>query len=195
MGLAVDTHAAVFLDRDGVLNYNRSDYVLAREHVRFLPGVFDALRALAASDFRVVVVTNQSPVGRGLLDLQRLQAINQSIVAKIEEAGGRVDGVYYCPHHPDQGCECRKPRPGMLLQAAAELQLDLSRSYMVGDAVSDVEAALAAGCHPLLVRTGRGESQRSKMQEPRLRDVPVVADLAEAVDWILRHAGGAGAAG
>lgn len=195
MGVVVDAFPAVFLDRDGVVNQNRTDYVLAWEQVRFLPGVFNALRVLAASEFRVVVVTNQSPVGRGLLDLGILQAINRRMVAEIEAAGGRVDGIYYCPHHPDQGCQCRKPRPGLLLQAAAELQLDLSRSYMVGDAVSDVEAALAAGCQPLLVRTGRGESQRSKLQEPHLLDVPVVADLGEAVRWILRHAQGEGAAG
>jgi D-glycero-D-manno-heptose 1,7-bisphosphate phosphatase len=188
VGLAVDAFPAVFLDRDGVVNQNRSDYVLAWEHVRFLPGVFDALRALAASDFRIVMVTNQSPVGRGLLDLEVLQRINQGMIFEIEAAGGRVDGVYYCPHHPDQGCQCRKPKPGMLLQAAVELQLDLSRSYLVGDALSDVEAALAAGCQPLLVRTGRGAAQQTKLRAVHRRSVPVVADLAEAVAWILRHA-------
>jgi len=176
---------AVFLDRDGVLNENRADHVRTWEQVVFLPGVFEAMQRLAGSPFVVVVVTNQSAVGRGLMSAQTLAAINQGIVQQVQQAGGRIDALYACPHGPDAGCPCRKPRPGMLLQAAQDLAIDLERSYLVGDAVSDVEAGLAAGCRPILVRTGRGEKQMAGLVANGLEDVPVMADLGAAVAWIL----------
>lgn len=177
--------AAVFLDRDGVINENRADYVRTWEQVRFLPGVFDALRRLAGSDFCVVVVTNQSGVGRGLMAAETLQTINDGIVARVQAEGGRIDAVYACPHRPDEGCECRKPRPGMLLQAAADLRIDLGRSFLVGDAVTDVETALQAGCRPFMVRSGRGHAQLAKLRMQGYKAVRVVADLSEAVELIL----------
>lgn len=176
--------AAVFLDRDGVLNQNRADYVRTWHQVEFLPGVFDAMQRLAVSSFAVVVVTNQSAVGRGLMSDETLAAIHQGIVQRVQQAGGRIDAVYACPHRPDDGCPCRKPRPGMLLQAAQDLSIDLARSFLVGDAISDVEAALAAGCRPILVRTGRGAIQASRLSAHGLEDVPVVADLREALEVI-----------
>ncbi len=179
---------AVFLDRDGVLNENRADYVRTWEQVVILPGVFDAMQRLAASPFLVVVVTNQSAVGRGLLAAETLAAINQGIVREVQRAGGRIDAVYACPHAPEDGCACRKPRSGMLVQAAADLNLDLRRSWLVGDAVSDMEAALAAGSRPVMVRTGRGVKQALGLAARGLRHVPVVADLDGAVELILAAA-------
>jgi D-glycero-D-manno-heptose 1,7-bisphosphate phosphatase len=176
---------ALFLDRDGVLNQNRADYVRTWAQVEFLPGVFEAMQRLAASPLAVVVVTNQSAVGRGLMMVEGLAAINQGIVQQVERAGGRIDAVYACPHTPEDGCDCRKPRPGMLLQAAQDLAIDLARSFLVGDAISDVDAALAAGCRPVMVRTGRGRKQAVALASSGLGDVPVMADLGEAVDWIL----------
>jgi D-glycero-D-manno-heptose 1,7-bisphosphate phosphatase len=176
---------AVFLDRDGVLNQNRADYVRTWGQVEFLPGVFAAMQRLAGSPFAVVVVTNQSAVGRGLMMVEGLAAINQGIVQQVERAGGRIDAVYACPHTPEDGCDCRKPRPGMLLQAVQDLAIDLARSFLVGDAISDVDAALAAGCRPVMVRTGRGRKQAVALASSGLGDVPVMADLGEAVDWIL----------
>lgn len=178
---------AVFLDRDGVLNENRADHVRTWEQVVFLPGVFQAMQRLAGSPFVVVVVTNQSAVGRGLMSVQTLAAINRGIVQQVQQAGGRIDALYACPHGPDAGCPCRKPRPGMLLQAAQDLTIDLERSYLVGDAVSDIEAGLAALCRPILVRTGRGEKQMAGLAATGLEDVPVMADLGAAVAWILGH--------
>lgn len=176
---------AIFLDRDGVINENRPDHVRTWEQVHFLPGVFDALRRLAASDYALVVVTNQSAVGRGLMTSQTLQQINDGIVARVRAEGGRIDALYCCPHRPDEECACRKPKPGMLLQAAADLGIDLSRSYLVGDAVTDVEAALRAGSRPFMVRTGRGAKQLAGLAVNGLQSVPVVADLCEAVELIL----------
>ena len=177
--------AAVFLDRDGVINENRADYVRTWEQVHFLPGVFDALRRLAGSDFAVVVVTNQSAVGRGLMAAEMVHAINAGIVARVQAEAGRIDAVYTCPHRPDAGCDCRKPRPGMLLQAAADLRIDLGRSFLVGDAVTDVEAALQAGCRPFLVRSGRGRAQLAMLHLQGYKGVTVAADLSEAVEAIL----------
>ncbi|HSN74839.1 MAG TPA: D-glycero-beta-D-manno-heptose 1,7-bisphosphate 7-phosphatase [Anaerolineae bacterium] len=179
--------AAVFLDRDGVLNQNRANYVRTWAQVEFLHGVFEAVQRLAGSSFVVVVVTNQSAVGRGLMTCEALTAINQGIVQQVQQAGGRIDAVYACPHRPDEGCPCRKPRPGMLLQAAVDLGIDLERSFLVGDARSDVEAGLAAGCQPIMVRTGRGTKQAAGLAASGLGRVPVVADLAAAVDLILNQ--------
>lgn len=176
---------AVFLDRDGVLNENRADYVRTWQQVAFLPGVFQAMQRLAAGPFVVVVVTNQSAVGRGLMSAETLAAINQGIVREVQQAGGRIDAVYACPHTPADGCACRKPQPGMLLAAAQALHIDLARSYLVGDAVSDLHAALAAGCQPVLVRTGRGTKQIARLAVDGLIGTPVVADLVAAVTWIL----------
>lgn len=175
------------LDRDGVVNENRHDYVKAWEEVRFLPGVFAALAHLAAARYPVVLVTNQSVVGRGILTTAQVEDLNRRIVQEIEAHGGRIDAVYYCPHHPAAGCDCRKPRPGLFYQAARELDLDLTRSYLVGDAGSDIEAALAAGATPILVLTGRGRAQHPLVLE-RVNPPPVVLpDLPAAVDYILAH--------
>lgn len=183
---------ALFLDRDGVLNQNRADYVRTWEQVEFLPGVFTAMQRLAGSPYVIVVITNQSAVGRGLMTAAAVQAINQGIVEQVQQAGGRIDAVYSCPHSPDAGCACRKPQPGMILQAAQDLGLDLARSFLIGDAVSDVQAGLAAGCRPVLVRTGRGAAQVAGLRAAGLDAAPVVADLAAAVAWILQQSEPAG---
>lgn len=178
--------AAVFLDRDGVINENRPNYVLSPDQLRYLPGALAALRRLAASPFEIFIVTNQSPVGRGLLTLADAEAINAAVVAAVTDAGGRIDAAYLCPAHPDDGAPCRKPQPGMLLRAAREHAVDLSRSFLVGDAASDYEAALAAGARGIHVLTGRGQAQLAVLERRGHADVPVVADLDAAVSFILR---------
>lgn len=180
---------AVFLDRDGVINANRPDYVKSWAEVRFLPGVFRALARLARTPFAIVVVTNQSPVGRGLLAPEVAEEINRRIQAMVAAHGGRIDAVYLCPHRPEEGCACRKPKPGLLLRAAQERDLNLAASYMVGDALSDVEAARAAGVHPILVLTGRGRAHVHRLPEDLRAACTVVDDLSAAVDWILRDRG------
>lgn len=176
---------AVFLDRDGVINENRRDYVRSWAEFSFLPQAFPALRRLAASPFAVVVVSNQSAIGRGLVEQSTVEEIHRRMTRQIEAQGGRLDGVFYCPHRPDEGCDCRKPQPGLLLAAAAALELDLARSFLIGDAESDVLAALNAGCFPLLVRTGLGKEHLASLSPHLLARCHVFADLNEAVDWIL----------
>ncbi len=176
---------AVFLDRDGVIIENRPDYVKCWEEVRFLRGSHEALRRLKASKYVLVVVTNQSAVGRGIISLEQALTINCRVIREIERQRGRVDATYLCPHAPDEGCSCRKPAPGMLLQAAEELGLDLTSSYLVGDALSDIQAARSAGVQSILVLTGRGTEQLSLGRAEDLGDCPAMSDLEAAVDHIL----------
>jgi D-glycero-D-manno-heptose 1,7-bisphosphate phosphatase len=182
---------AVFLDRDGVIVENRPDYIKSWAEVRFLEGSFAALRRLAASPMAVVIVSNQSAVGRELMSLETAWELQNRIVAAIEEQGGRIDASYLCPHHPEEGCDCRKPLPGMIHQAARELQLDLQQSWLVGDAVTDMQAAAAANIGAILVRTGRGAEQENLLPAPlegKMGWPPaVVADLSAAVDYIFRR--------
>ena len=153
-------YPSIFLDRDGVLIENRSDYVRDWSHVKVIPEAIRALSLAPIKKYKVVIVTNQSVVGRGLLLLRTAQEINQRLVKLIRDCGGQIDEVYMCPHKPDDGCSCRKPQPGLLLQAAKELSLDLQRSWMIGDAWTDIQAGEAAGTRgTILLKTGRGTRQ------------------------------------
>jgi D-glycero-D-manno-heptose 1,7-bisphosphate phosphatase len=154
-------YPAIFLDRDGVLIENRSDYVRDWSQVKIIPEAIHALSLAAlARNYKIVIVTNQSAVGRGLVRQATADEINRQLVELIHLQGGQVDGLYMCPHKPDDDCVCRKPKPGLLLQAARELSLDLQRSWMIGDAWSDLQAGQRAGIrHTVLLRTGRGAEQ------------------------------------
>lgn len=177
---------ALFLDRDGVIIENRPAYVRRWEEVAVYPQALTALASLKRLAYAIVIVTNQSGVGRGVIPLKRAEGINQRLVQVIEAAGGRVDAVYMCPHTPEADCPCRKPKPGMLLQAAREMELDLGRSIMVGDALTDVMAGRAAGVgQSVLVRTGRGIEQLGLPGYGALAPVPVYDTLADAVAAVL----------
>jgi histidinol-phosphate phosphatase family protein len=144
---------AVILDRDGVLNERpqRAEYVRRPEDVRWLPGALEALRLYADAGWQVIVVSNQAGVARGVMTSGAVDAVNEHMRREAAEAGGRIDAVYYCPHGWDEGCACRKPRPGLLFRAQREFHLDLTRTTFVGDDERDREAALAAGCRPALL--------------------------------------------
>ena len=151
---------SIFLDRDGVLIENRTDYVREWSQVKIIPEAICALSLAPIKNYKVVIVTNQSAVGRGLILLKTAQEINERLIHLIRDYGGQIDAVYMCPHKPEDGCSCRKPLPGLLLQAAKELSLDLHRSWMIGDAWSDVQAGEAAGTRgTILLKTGRGTEQ------------------------------------
>jgi len=178
---------AVFLDRDGVIIENRASYIRRCEEIAFIPGALQALARLRSSPYKVVIVTNQSVVGRGLISLDLAEEINREVVAQIERAGGRVDGAYLCPHAPDVGCQCRKPRPGMILQAARELQIDLPGSVIVGDALSDLLAGQEAGVGRwAMVRTGRGEGQSQLPIPPVLEPIRLYNDLSAVIAELVQ---------
>lgn len=153
----------MFLDRDGVLISNRADYVKSWEEVRILPGAPEALMKLHKSGYILVIVTNQSAAGRGIMTVQSIIRLNDRIVDELKRLGGWIDKTFLCTHSPGDQCECRKPKPGMLIQAQREMSLDLEKSYLIGDAISDIQAAHAVGVCGLLVSTGRGIEQRKKL--------------------------------
>jgi D-glycero-D-manno-heptose 1,7-bisphosphate phosphatase len=179
--------SAVFLDRDGVINENRADYILHPDEIEFVPHVFQGLALLAAARLPCYVVTNQAAIGRGLLSEAGLAAIHERIAAAAQKAGARLAGFYHCPHRAEEHCACRKPRIGLFERAAAEHGLTLGRAYYIGDALSDVQAGQAAGCTTILVRTGRGRCQILEDEARRLRGFYVAHNLEQAAAWIIRR--------
>ena len=178
-------HSAVFVDRDGVINENRADYVRSWEEFVFLPNVFEPLRQLAQNGLLTIVVTNQSAINRALVSRETVETIHCQMREVVSRNGGRVDAVLTCPHRPDENCTCRKPQPGLLHQAAKRFDLDLTRSYVVGDALCDIAAGLAAGCCPILVLTGLGREELARLKAQGYDGYHVATDLKEAVEWIL----------
>ncbi len=181
-------NTAIFLDRDGVIIENRVDYVRSWDDVAFIPGALTALKKVSSSPYLIIVVTNQSAVGRGLITLEQAKNINQQIKSVVTAAGGRIDAMYLCPHAPEDRCDCRKPLPGMLLQAAEELKIDLSQSFMIGDALSDMLAGRAANIREtILVKTGRGKSQIALPEYQHLQPFLIYESLLEATDYLLNN--------
>jgi D-glycero-D-manno-heptose 1,7-bisphosphate phosphatase len=179
-------YPAIFLDRDGVIIENLPDYVRTWEDVRLIPGALEALAWASRSPYKIIIVTNQSAVGRGILTLEQAWEINDRLADRIAQEGGRIDGIYMCPHAPQDHCDCRKPEPGLLLQAASELSIDLSHSVLIGDAISDLLAGQAAGLREsILVRSGRGREQEFMAHPPGLKPFQTCENLSEAVRTIL----------
>lgn len=177
---------AIFLDRDGVLIENRPEYVRDWSQAGIFPAAIDALSSSRLDGYKMVMVTNQSAVGRGIISLATAEEINARLVGLIRDRGGRIDGVYLCPHSPADDCDCRKPRPGLLLRAADDLSLDLKRSWMIGDAWSDVQAGQAAGVRgAIILKTGRGAEQLSLPRPSGLGEVLICDDLPQALNTIL----------
>ena len=187
--VSIHTRRAVFVDRDGVICWNRDDYVKSWEEFVFLRGARKALLRLARLELPIIVVTNQSIINRGIAPVEVVEDIHTRMVRAVEAAGGRIDRVVYCPHRPDEGCACRKPEPGLLIAAAEEFGLDLSQSYLIGDAETDMQAGRAVGCRRYLVLTGRGRRQLIRCWLHGERGFTVVPNLGTAVNTIVRREG------
>jgi D-glycero-D-manno-heptose 1,7-bisphosphate phosphatase len=172
----------VVIDRDGVINEDSDDFIKSVGEWRPIAGSLEAIAALHRADWQVAVITNQSGVGRGLYDEATLGAIHDQMRARVLAAGGELAGVYYCPHRPDEGCDCRKPKPGMFRALERELGVSVAGAPYIGDRLSDVEAAEAVGARPMLVRTGRGAAAAALLGSRR---VPVFDDLAAAARHLL----------
>jgi D-glycero-D-manno-heptose 1,7-bisphosphate phosphatase len=184
---------AVFLDRDGTL-IEEGGYLERIERLTFFPYSVDSVRLLNDAGFAVVIVTNQAGIARGIVSEAFVGEASRHIAGRIELGGGRIDGFYHCPHHPDGivealrvRCDCRKPEPGMLKRAARDLGLDLARSFVVGDRWHDLQAGTAVGARGVLVRTGYGRSVEAHPPAGVVASA-VVDNLAGAVSWILREA-------
>lgn len=173
---------AIFLDRDGVIIENRDDYVRHWSDVVIYPQAAEALAQSAGLGYQMIIITNQSVIGRGLVDETTIAEINARLVENIRVAGGRIDAVYVCPHAPEDNCSCRKPRPGLLLRAAEDMAVELDRSILIGDAMSDIMAGQAAGVpHCYLVRTGRGRSEEKMAERLELEPFRVSDTLADVL--------------
>jgi heptosyltransferase-2 len=178
----------VFLDRDGTLNYDPG-YLKVAAELKLLPGVGPALARLKGAGARLVVVTNQSGVGRGIVTLKDLEAIHARLEGLLEQEDAALDAIYFCPHHPDDGCRCRKPNVAMVERAVSELQLDLRRSYLIGDHARDIQLANKVGAKAILITTALVDAQAlDRLKAEQAMPDAVAKSMAEAVDWILADA-------
>jgi histidinol-phosphate phosphatase family protein len=177
--------SAVFLDRDGVINRDSTDYIRTSDLFEFIPGSLQALVCLNQAGCRLIVVTNQSGVGRGIIRPEELEAIHEKMEREVRNAGGRFLDILACPHGPDENCACRKPRPGMILTTARRHGVDLSRSVMIGDSARDIECGQRAGCAAtILVRTGNGLKTEALLRDSPTAPTQVADDLRKAVAWL-----------
>lgn len=176
---------AVFLDRDGVIN-EEVNYLCRPEDFRLISGAAAAIRLLRKHGWRVIVVTNQSGATRGYYTEADVAAIHERMRRDLARAGTKVDGVYFCPHHPDEGCACRKPGTALFARAAADFALDLAASYYVGDKLTDLLPGQALGGHTVLVLTGYGRQQQELAREQGFRPDCIADDLGSAARWIVR---------
>ncbi|MDP1692534.1 MAG: D-glycero-beta-D-manno-heptose 1,7-bisphosphate 7-phosphatase [Burkholderiaceae bacterium] len=182
----------VILGRDGVLNLYREDHVKAPEEWQPVPGALEAVARLNQAGWHAVLATNQAGIGRGLVDMASLNAVHRRMMQLLADKGGRIDAVFFCPHAPEEHCDCRKPLPGLMLQIAERYGLDggLSRVPMVCDTARDLQAAQAAGCEPHLVRTGRAATLTDEQLASwvgGIEAVTVHADLAAFADFVLHR--------
>ena len=186
----MNTHLKlVILDRDGTINRASDEFVKSPDEWHPLPGALEAISRLNHAGFHVVLATNQSGLGRGLFDMAALNAVHGHMLKNLAAAGGRIDAIFYCPHAPDEGCACRKPAPGLLMQIQERYGIDLAGVPYVGDSLRDMEAAHAAGCAPHLVLTGRHPDMQNQVLPPNFpASTRVHADLAAFADHLLGEA-------
>ncbi len=175
----------VILDRDGVINQDSDDYIKSVDEFIPYPDSLDAIARLNQAGYLIAIATNQSGIGRGYYDEKTLQAMHEKLAQQLAQRGGHIDYIAWCPHRPDQNCDCRKPRPGLLQQIGRHFDTDLGGITMVGDSPGDIAAAHAVGVHPVLVRTGKGE--RTLAQAADLEGVPIYANLSAFVDDFLNQ--------
>ena len=177
----------VILDRDGVINHDSAAFIKNEAEWQPIPGSIEAIAALTQAGFTLAVASNQSGIARGLFDQQALDGMHAKLLRLVHDAGGRISRIVVCPHGPDEGCDCRKPKPGMLEQLARHFETSLEGVPVIGDALRDLEAAAAVGARPVLVRTGKGRDTEAAL--PRhFASVAVYDDLAEAARALIDEA-------
>jgi len=177
----------VILDRDGVINHDSAAFIKNEDEWRPIPGSLDAIAALTRAGFTLAVASNQSGLARGLFDQQALDAMHAKMLRLIHDAGGRISRIVFCPHGPDDACDCRKPKPGLLEQLARHFDTSLEGVAVVGDSLRDLQAAAAVGARPILVRSGKGRKTEAALPK-QFADVPVYDDLAAAARALIDEA-------
>lgn len=182
----IDPERVVFLDRDGVINHDSPDYIKDLDEFHLLSRSLKALKLLTERGWSVIIITNQSAVGRGLISLSGLDRIHTHLKKVVTDSGGGIADIFFCPHRPDEGCLCRKPKPTMIRQAADKYGIDLNTAVMVGDRATDIQCAQNAGCgRSILVRTGAGRMTEKELAQTGLRPSWIADDLYDAVEWIV----------
>jgi len=174
----------VILDRDGVINLDSPHFIKTPQEWIPIPGSLEAIAKLCQHDYRVTIATNQSGLARGIFNMDMLHQIHHKMLEAINTIGGEIEVVAFCPHHPDEDCECRKPKPGLILDILNRTQVDAKDAIVVGDSLRDLQAGLAAGCSSYLVRTGNGEATIAK-SDPILQKVTICDDLAAVTEILL----------
>ncbi len=176
----------VFLDRDGTINRDSPAYIKSRQEFEFLPGSLEAIKILTRHGFASIVVTNQSAVPRKLISSNELESVHNMMARAVAKIGGEITDVFYCPHLPEDRCDCRKPEPGLLYQARDKYAIDLSSAVMVGDSAKDIECARRAGCGwAVLVKSGQRDDVGAELKNRKIRVDYVAKDLYEAAEWII----------
>lgn len=155
MNIKKQDQTIVFMDRDGVININKPGYIKSWDEFEFIPGVLDLFRIFHEKEFKVAIITNQSMLARGFSTIQKLNYIHHRMLEEIQKRGGNIEKIYYCPHHPNDNCSCRKPKPGMLLKAKKEMDISFKNSYFIGDSFKDIEAGSNVGCKTILLLNNR----------------------------------------
>jgi D-glycero-D-manno-heptose 1,7-bisphosphate phosphatase len=173
----------IILDRDGVINYDSNHYIKSPAEWLAIPGSLEAIAQLNRHGYRVLIATNQSGVARGYYDIDTLDEIHEKLTHELAAVGGYIEEIFFCPHHPDENCACRKPKPGMLHAIAEKYALDLQATYFIGDTHSDIQAAEAAGCLPILILSDKGMLVKDRY--PEMKNIPSFTSLAKAVESIL----------
>ncbi|HEY0722325.1 MAG TPA: D-glycero-beta-D-manno-heptose 1,7-bisphosphate 7-phosphatase [Gammaproteobacteria bacterium] len=176
----------VILDRDGVINHDSDEYIRSVDEFVFIPGSIEAIARLSQAGYRVAVATNQSGISRGYFDLDTLNQMHTKLLRALTAVGGQIEMIAFCPHGPDDNCNCRKPKSGMLLDIGQRMNIPLTNVPIIGDSLRDLESARSVGARPILVRTGKGE--RTITKGDGLEGVAVYENLAAAVDALLREA-------
>ena len=176
----------VFLDRDGVINKDSPEYIKDWKEFEFIPGSLGALKRLAAAKITTIIISNQSAVNRGLMDIETLLGIHRKLKESVSESGGHIEDIFYCPHRPDENCRCRKPQTGLIRQACLRYNVNMNKAIMVGDSARDIECARNAGCAAaVLVRSGYGVEAADILTRKGISVDHIADDLAAATDWIL----------
>ncbi len=173
----------IILDRDGVINYDSSEYIKSPDEWKAIPGSLEAIAQLNRAGFHVLVITNQSGIARGYYDIETLDRIHEKLIHELATVGGHIEAFFFCPHLPLDNCKCRKPAPGLFHYAEAQFDLDFSNTFFIGDSFSDIQAAINSGCQPILVLTGNG--QKTLAEHPECENVICFPDLLAAADYIV----------
>jgi D-glycero-D-manno-heptose 1,7-bisphosphate phosphatase len=182
----INQQKVVLLDRDGVINRDSPAYIKSWDEFEFLPGSLEALKLLHQDGFTTIIITNQSAIGRGMITSEILEGMHRRMSETVRSHGGRIEDIFYCPHRPDEGCDCRKPKTGLIDQARKKYSLILSGAMMVGDSAKDIECARNAGCRAaILVKTGNGRQAENQLRERKIPIDYLAEDLLDAVNWII----------